>query len=157
MPLVADFAKRAYPYKVPLMLFCDGARINFSHGKTNNLTIATCRWKNIIKHMWLGSIWRHCRKKRFRIIQKALGLSLVSDAFSHKLKTFVLLRKKGGGNQSEIHVSRNGEIPLGNHYFWKRKSALRKPYKHYWLWRLLNTFYKNVQMVSKSIIFIITY
>ena len=65
-----------------------------------------------------------------KIIQKALGLSLVSDAFSQKPKTFVLLREKGGWDRSGIHVSRNSEIPLGNHYFWKRKSALRKPYKH---------------------------
>ena len=72
----------------------------------------------------------HFRKKQFKIMEKALGLSLVSDAFSQKLKTFVLLRKKGGGDRSEIHVSRNSELPLGNHYFWKRKAALRKPYKH---------------------------
>ena len=68
----------------------------------------------------------HFRKKLFKIIQKALGLSLVSDAFSQKLKTFVLLRKRGGGNRSEIHVSRNSEIPLGKSLFLEAQIRVAK-------------------------------
>jgi len=36
-----------------------------------------------------------------------LGLSLVSDAFSHNLKTLVSLRKSDGKIEWEIHVPQN--------------------------------------------------
>ena len=93
------------------MRFRDGAKTNCSHGKTNNLAIATWGRQTLIKHRRLGSIWRNFQQKQYKSIQKALGLSLVHDALSQKLKTFVLLRKRDGQNECKIDISKNVEFP----------------------------------------------
>ena len=94
--LASNLAKGTHPYSTSLMRFRDGAKTNFSHGTSNILAIATRGCRTRIKRRWLGSNLRCFHKKRFEIIQKALGLPLVSDAFSQNLKTLVLLRKRDG-------------------------------------------------------------
>ena len=110
--LASKFAKGTHPYSTSLMRCRNGAETNFPHGKMNNLAVAPCRWQTIVKHRWLGSILMHFRTKWFKTIQKALGLSLVSDAFPQNLKTFVLLRKRGGGIELKFHFPYNHWKPL---------------------------------------------
>jgi len=59
----------------------------------------------------------HFRKKLFKIIQKALRLSLVSDALSQNIKTFVLLMKTDGKITCKFHVPKNNQKPLRKSLF----------------------------------------
>ena len=68
----------------------------------------------------------HFRKKLFKIIQKALRLSLVSDALSQNIKTFVLLTKTDGEMTCKFYVSKNDQNPLRKSIFSATQNRVAK-------------------------------
>jgi len=72
------------------------------------------------------------------IIEKALCLSLVSDAFSPNRKTLFSLRKTIGKIEWKMYVFENDEKALRKSLFLQCKITLGKPYKTCRLRRLLD-------------------